>query len=258
MRRLKLLLAYDGSSFVGWQRQAEGASIQGLLETILSEIDGARVEVAGAGRTDAGVHALGQVASAEVRTALDFATLRRALNARLPDEVRVLAVDEAPEGFHARFSARGKRYRYLFATGAIVSPFAHRFVWHVPGDLDAGRMRDAAAGLVGTRDFSAFQSTGTEVSHAVRTVTDASIEDVTDRPPPPLGIGAAPGGRLLALEIEADGFLRHMVRAISGTLAEVGAGRRPADLRPLLAAAERAEAGPTAPARGLWLVRVLY
>jgi tRNA pseudouridine38-40 synthase len=258
MRLLKFTLAYDGTAYVGWQRQAEGTSIQGLLEAILADVDGGPVDVAGAGRTDAGVHALGQVASATVRTALDVETLRRAMNARLPTDVRVLAVEDPAADFHARFSARGKRYRYLLATGPVISPFAARYVWHVPGRLDLADMQRAVATLVGTNDFAAFQSTGTPVAHAVRTLAAATVSEVSATPPPPLGGEVAPGGRLYSLEVEADGFLRHMVRAIAGTVAEVGSGRRDADLAPLIAAADRALAGPTAPAHGLWLVRVLY
>jgi tRNA pseudouridine38-40 synthase len=258
MRRLRFTVAYDGASFVGWQRQATGTSIQGLLETILSDIDGEPVDVAGAGRTDAGVHALGQVASAAVRTALDLATLQRALNARLPETVRVLEIADAADDFHARFSARGKHYRYLVATGPVLSPFASRYVWHVPGTLDLAAMAAAAAALIGTHDFSAFQSTGTAVPHAVRTLDEASVCDVTAAPPPPLGGSITPGGRLLALDVAADGFLRHMVRAIAGTLVDVGAGRRSGDLSGLISSKDRAAAGQTAPAHGLWLVRVLY
>lgn len=258
MRTLKLTLAYDGAPFVGWQRQAQGVSIQGLLETILSELDGVPVAVAGAGRTDAGVHALGQVASCALATARDPDTVWRALNAKLPGSVRVMAVDEVPEAFHARFSARGKRYRYVIANGPLVSPFAAGQAWQVPGRLDVPAMRQAAASLVGTHDFSAFQSTGTEVPHAVRTILEATVDDITDAPPVPLPHQAVPGGRLLVFEVAADGFLRHMVRAMAGTLVEVGQGRRPSDLGPLLAAADRAQAGPTAPPHGLWLVEVHY
>jgi len=258
MRSLKLTLAYEGTRFVGWQRQAKGTSIQGLLEAILGDIDGAPVAVAGAGRTDAGVHALGQVASCTLTGLLDADTLRRALNARLPADVRVLAVDQMPEAFHARFSAKTKRYRYVLANGPLVSPFAARLAWQVPGRLEVAAMQQAAAHLVGTHDFSAFQSTGTDVPHGVRTVTVAQIADVTDAPPTPLPAEAVPGGRLLAFEVAADGFLRHMVRTLAGTLVEVGLGRRDPDLGPLLASANRALAGPTAPAHGLWLVEVNY
>jgi tRNA pseudouridine38-40 synthase len=258
MRSLKLTVVYDGTSYVGWQRQASGTSIQGLLESMLADIEGGPVTVAGAGRTDAGVHALGQVASCALTTSLDTETLRRALNARLPADVRVESVEDAPGDFHARFSARGKRYRYCFVNGPLVSPFAARYVWQLPGRLDIGAMEQAARSLTGTHDFAAFQSTGTGVVHAVRTVTEASVRDVTGAPPSPLPSNAAPGGRLIAFEVAADGFLRHMVRAMAGTLAEVGAGRRDPDLGPLLAAGDRASAGPTAPAAGLWLVQVDY
>lgn len=258
MRTIKLTIAYDGTAFVGWQRQAQGASIQGLLETILSEIDGAPVAVAGAGRTDAGVHALGQVASCQVATHLDDDTLGRALNARLPVQVRVLSVEGVPATFHARFAAKGKRYRYVVANGPLVSPFAAGYAWHVTGRLDVPAMQQAAALLLGTHDFSAFQSTGTDVPHGVRTVTGADVDDVTARPPTPLPHEATPGGRLLAFEVTADGFLRHMVRAMAGTLVEVGQGRRDGDLIRLLASADRALAGPTAPPHGLWLVEVNY
>jgi tRNA pseudouridine38-40 synthase len=258
MRSLKLTISYDGTDFVGWQRQAAGTSIQGLLEAILAEIEGAPVAVAGAGRTDAGVHALGQVASCTMTSPIAADILRRALNARLPSAVRVLRVEEVPATFHARFGARGKRYRYLIVNGALVSPFAARYAWQVAGHLDVAAMQRAAADLVGSHDFSAFQSIGTAVAHAVRTVSAASVADVTDDPPPPLARGAAADGRLVAIEIAADGFLRHMVRAIAGTLVDVGLGRRPADLVPLLAAGKRALAGPTAPPEGLWLVDVNY
>jgi len=258
MRSLKLTLSYDGTKFVGWQRQAEGTSLQGLLEAILTAIDGTPVAVAGAGRTDAGVHALGQVASCTLASTLDTDTLRRALNAQLPAEVRVLAVEEVAAAFHARFSATGKRYRYVIANGTLVSPFAARYAWHLTGPLDLPAMQQAAKHLVGTHDYSAFQCAGSDVAHAVRSIRLAEIADVTSGPPAPLSAGAVPGGRLLAVEVASDGFLRHMVRTLTGTLVQVGQGRRDPDLRPLLASTNRALAGPTAPAHGLWLVEVNY
>jgi tRNA pseudouridine38-40 synthase len=258
MRSVKLTLAYEGTRYVGWQRQASGLSIQGLLEGILTAIDGAPVAVAGAGRTDAGVHALAQVASCTLTGPLDTDTLRRALNAQLPPDVRVLTIEEVAEAFHARFSATGKRYRYVVANGPVVSPFAARSAWHQTGWLDLATMREAAAHLVGTHDFSAFQSTGTDVQHGVRTLSAATIEDLSDRPPPPLPVDAVPGGRLLVFEVAGDGFLRHMVRAMAGTLVEVGHRRRDPDLGAVVASGNRALAGPTAPAHGLWLVQVDY
>ena len=259
MPTLKLTLAYDGTGLVGWQRQATGTSVQGLLEAALSRIDGREVVVAGAGRTDAGVHALAQVASCAVASPLPADTLRRALNAVLPPAVRVLEVEQVPDGFHARFSARLKHYRYLFADGPLLSPFIARYAWHVPRRLDLEAMREAAAGLAGTHDFSGFQSTGSLVSHAVRTVVEARMSDVTPEDAFAAAVTAPAGARLLALDIRADGFLRHMVRAIAGTLAEIGDGRRAADaVAGVLAERRRDAAGATAPAHGLWLVRVDY
>jgi tRNA pseudouridine38-40 synthase len=243
-RNLKLTLCYDGSRFVGWQRQADGESIQGLLEDALAKLEGAPVIAIGAGRTDAGVHALGQVASARVTVAHDAATLLRALNAHLPPDIRVTAVEDAAPGFHARFGARAKAYRYQIANVPVASPFTRAYAWHVPEPLDRDAMHAAAARLVGTHDFAAFQSTGSEVSTKVRTLTRSEwIED----------------GPLLVYRVEGDGFLRHMVRAIVGTLVEVGRGWRPAaQVDDLVAGGSRAQAGATAPAHGLWLVRVEY
>ena len=260
-RTFKLTVAYDGTHLVGWQRQRTGTSVQGLLEDALARLAGEPVTVVGAGRTDAGVHAIGQVASACFETLHDAATLRRAINAQLPPEVRVRAVEDAPEGFHARFSATGKKYRYLLLEGEDPGPFLWRYVWRVPGRLDLEAMRAAARGLEGTHDFSAFQSAGSDVHHAVRTVTRAAVEAWTGGEPPAPVVAAppGPGERLLVFEVHAGGFLRHMVRAMAGTLVEIGCGRRlPGDVEGILAGRLRSAAGSTAPASGLWLVSVDY
>jgi tRNA pseudouridine38-40 synthase len=260
MRHLKLTVAYDGTDLVGWQRQRTGVSVQGLLEDALTRIDGAPVQVHGAGRTDAGVHALAQVASARVTTTLEVTTLARALNAHLPRHVRVTEIAEVAPDFHARFSATGKTYRYFWLEGEIASPFLVRYVWHVPRRLDLEAMDRAARLLVGTHDFSAFQSTGSTVTHAVRTVKRTSVRAWTgDAPDNPLGRLATPNARLIAFEVQADGFLRHMVRAIAGTLAEIGEHRRAeSSVSAILDGRMRAAAGITAPAGGLWLVSVNY
>ena len=181
MRNLKLTLAYDGTRLVGWQRQAEGDSVQGLLEDALARFEGAPVTVHGAGRTDAGVHALGQVASAQVTFTHDGATLTRALNAQLPEDVRVLAVEDVSPEFHARFKARSKTYRYQIRHGTIADPFERAYVWHMPERLRVEAMRAAAGVLVGTHDFAAFQSIGTPVRDSVRTVTQSTLTDAEPR-----------------------------------------------------------------------------
>lgn len=243
---LRLTLEYDGTDFEGWQSQGAGhRTVQDVLESALGQVTGQRCPVAGAGRTDAGVHAEGQVASCRPSTALSPEDLCRALNAVLPLDLAVREVALSPEGFHARRSARRKLYRYALWNGPVRSPLRERTHWGVRSPLDVGTMRAAAAPLVGTRDFAAFQSSGGGTRTSVRTLERLDVE-------------GAPGGEIRVWAV-ADGFLRHMVRALVGTLVEVGRGRRAAgELREVLASGDRARAGPTAPARGLTLVRVEY
>jgi tRNA pseudouridine38-40 synthase len=247
MRNLKLTLAYDGTEFVGWQRQAEGTSVQGVLEDALAPFEGAPVTVHGAGRTDAGVHAVGQVASVRLTATIDRETLARALNAVLPAAIRVLSVEEAAPDFHARFSATGKTYEYRIVNAPFVSPFIHRYAWHVPQALDLAAMEAAARVLEGRHDFATFQSTGTDVPSSVRTITS-------------IGWTGGSGSDVpLVLRISGDGFLRHMVRNITGTLVEFGRGRWPASaMARMLASRDRGDAGTTAPPHGLFLTAVMY
>src|SRR5262249_26383584 len=211
MRTLKLTVAYDGTRFVGWQRQADGESIQALIEDALARFEGGPVTLPGAGRTEAGVQALGQVASAQVTFGHDTESIARGLNAQLPEDIRIVTVAEAPPGFHARFDARSKTYRYRLRTTAASDPFDRAYSWHVGDRLDTAAMATAARAFVGTHDFAAFQSSGSEVRDTVRTVlrSDLVIEPV-----------------MTTYEITGNGFLRHMVRAIVGTLVEVGRGWR--------------------------------
>jgi tRNA pseudouridine38-40 synthase len=248
MRTLKLTIAYDGTDYVGWQRQAEGTSIQGVLEDALAPFEGVPITVHGAGRTDAGVHALGQVASVRLPAAtIDPATLARALNAVLPPAIRIVSAEDADPDFHARFSATGKTYEYRIVNAPFVSPFLHRYAWHVPQRLDLDAMREAAAMLRGRHDFAAFQSAGTDVPSSERTIT---------------GIGWTGGPASdspLVLRVTGDGFLRHMVRNIAGTLVEFGRHRWPVAALPrMLASRDRCAAGTTAPPHGLFLVAVMY
>ena len=244
MRTIKLTLAYDGTRYVGWQRQAEGVSIQGLVEEALARFEGQPVAVHGAGRTDTGVHALGQVASARLAGGHEPDDLRRGLNALLPRDIRVMQVEETAPEFHARFSTSSKAYRYAIRNAPIVSPFEHPFVWHVTDRLDVAAMQAAAATLLGTHDFACFRSAGTTIKNTTRTITESRLDAVEG---------------LITYHVTANGFLHHMVRAIAGTLVDVGRRRRtPESLPALLDGGLRAEAGPTAPPQGLFLVSVTY
>jgi len=256
----KITLAYDGTNYVGWQRQAAGTSVQGVIEDVLRELDGRDVVLHGAGRTDAGVHALGQVASCALDRAIEAGVLLRALNARLPPDVRVVAAEEVASDFHARFRATAKTYRYRIYNAPVMSPLERHYAWHVFGALDVEAM-DAAARLVeGRHDFAAFRTSSGTTRTTVRTVTRSRVtrtklptrEDT-------LCVPGAGDGDLIVYEINGDGFLRHMVRAMVGTLVEIGRGRWPVDeMRAVLESRDRGRAGPTAPGCGLFLVGVEY
>ena len=248
MRTLKLTVAYDGTNYVGFQRQANGVSIQQWLEEALAPLagdpGGRGPTVAGASRTDAGVHALGQVASVNVMFDTAASAVHRALNVRLPPDIRVIGVVDAAPGFHARFHSKGKIYRYRVATMPVMSPFDRWFAWHAPGAKDVEAMRAAAAAFVGKHDFASFQGRGGTVRHTVRTIHRIDIREAAGE---------------IVFEIEGDGFLRHMVRTLVGTLVEVGTGQRPvASMDEVLAARDRRAAGPTTPACGLTLISVRF
>jgi tRNA pseudouridine38-40 synthase len=248
MPTYKITLAYDGTDFVGWQRQAAGTSIQGLLEEALAQLDQRAVSVAGAGRTDAGVHALGQVASFSLQRSIEGDALMRALNARLPEAIRVLAAERVPETFHARFAATSKTYRYRIWNTGVVSPFERAFTWHVIEPLDCHAMADAAGFLVGPHDFAAFKAAGGATRSTEREMFSSRMTG-----------GPACPSALIVYEVSGTGFLRHMVRNIVGTLVEIGRGRRPIEwMGEVLAGRDRTLAGPTAPPHGLVLVAVEY
>ena len=241
----KITLAYDGTGFVGWQRQPEGLSIQGLLEDALRELDDRDVAVTGAGRTDAGVHALAQVAGFSLERTIAPDALVRAVNVRLPDSVRVLSAQPVDASFRPRFDAKTKTYRYRVWNADVLSPFERRYAWHVIERLDVDAMRAAAAALEGQHDFAAFQGTGSDAKTTERRIVRAALR--------------APHDALVEVEVVGDGFLRHMVRNIVGTLVEVGRGRMPpAWVGEVLASRDRRKAGRTAPAQGLFLVGVNY
>jgi tRNA pseudouridine38-40 synthase len=261
-RTLKIVLAYDGTELVGWQRQPTGISVQARLEDALSAIEGRPVPVVGAGRTDAGVHALGQVASCRLDHPLPVGPLTAALNAMLPDDIRVLEVTEADDAFHARYGARLKTYRYLLLNSAVVSPFERRYVWHVSQRLDVAAMATGAGYLEGEHDFAALRAAGSATKTTVRRLTAAAVREgtsaeVVGRRLALQSVGRE--GRIIAVEFTGTGFLRHMVRNAVGTLVDIGLGKRePAWMAEVLASGDRSQAGPTAPSRGLFLVSVDY
>jgi tRNA pseudouridine38-40 synthase len=247
LARYRLTLAYDGTDFLGWQRQADGAgrTVQGELEAALARLaGGAPVPVAGAGRTDAGVHALGQVASFELPRDVAPGELRRALNGLLPEDVRVLEAARAPGDFHARRSAVSKLYRYELDCGGVLLPQRRRHAGWIPWALDPGRVAGAAALYLGRHDFASLASSGSSVATTTRTVTRSEATFV---------------GATLVYETEADGFLRRMVRSMVGGLVAAGRGAASVDdLARALAARDRRAWPPPAEARGLTLVRVAY
>jgi tRNA pseudouridine38-40 synthase len=253
MPRYKITLAYDGTDFVGWQRQANGVSIQGLIEDALRALDGREVTVTGAGRTDAGVHALGQVAAFTIARDLEPGAVVRALNAHLPHAIRVLSADHVPPTFRPRFGARAKTYRYRLWHAGTMSPFERRYAWHVAGPLDVEAMCAAARLLEGRHDFAAFQATGSSVATTEREILESRIESTIE------SAIRNPQSAILCYSVTGTGFLRHMVRIIVGSLVEVGRGRQPVEwITRVIVSRNRATAGPTAPPDGLFLVRVEY
>lgn len=248
-RTIKLTLAYDGSAYAGWQVQAPGrVTVQELLETAIRAVTGQSVRVMASGRTDAGVHALGQVASFRTESCLAPPVLVRALNANLPDDVAVLDAADVPDDFHATLSAVKKRYRYVIHNHPVRDPLRRRYAWHFPVPLDVETMHRASQALRGTHDFRSFETSGSERQTSVRTVFDIGVRR-----------GEADEARLVLVEVEADGFLYNMVRSIVGTLVQVGRGAR-SELwvGEVLARCDRRAAGRTAPPQGLFLVKVDY
>jgi tRNA pseudouridine38-40 synthase len=264
-RTFKLTIAYDGTDFAGWQRQASGRTVQAAIEDALRPIEGARAVLIGAGRTDAGVHAAGQVASVRLTALIPADELLRALNATLQPDVRVLAVDLVDDSFNAQFAAKTKTYRYWMLSAGIVPPQLRRYVWHVSQPLDVERMRAAATMLLGRHDFAGFQASGSDVLTTVRDVL-ASRVMASDADAAaassiylPLNLPPLASGQLICYEITGSGFLRHMVRNIVGTLVEIGRERRPTDdIAAVLASRDRSRAAATAPPHGLVLWEVAY
>jgi tRNA pseudouridine38-40 synthase len=246
----KLLLQYDGTEFHGWQIQEDLRTVQGELTRALSLIDGRSVNVHGSGRTDAGVHAEGQVASVEIQREISPEKLRAAINANIDRDVRVLSVETVPDDFHARYSALGKTYIYRIINGPVISPFWWRYAHQEARPLDLDRMRTSAELLLGKHDWTAFSAAQSDVEDRIRTVTQVEItEKLDERSQSPL----------IEVRVSAEGFLRYMVRTIAGTL--MAAGRGELDRDAIIRAVEtgaRPTAAVTAPACGLTLLSVRY
>jgi tRNA pseudouridine38-40 synthase len=243
-RTYRLVLAYDGTGLHGWQTQPDAPTVQGLLLAAAGGVFEDEVRVVGASRTDAGVHALGQTATLTTASPLSPAAVLGALNAHLPREIRVVSADDAIPGFDARRAARGKRYAYLIDNGAVPSPRLLRYAWHRPRPLDVTGLRQALSRVRGGHDFSAFCASAGREADPVCRVRAVHVRRRKS---------------LVAIVISADRFLHHMVRNLVGSAVEVGRGARPPDwMEGVLRARDRTRAGPTAPAHGLTLLRVLY
>lgn len=246
----KLTLQYDGTDFHGWQMQPALRTVQGELTAALSLIDGRDVVVHGSGRTDAGVHAEGQVASVVLQKEITPAKLRAAINGNVGKDLRAIEVSTAPEDFHARYSAVEKTYRYRVVTGPVISPFWVRYALQEARALDLARMRESAQLFLGTHDWTAFSSVQTDAENKTRTVKTLTIDELPDD---------RTRSRIIEITISADGFLRYMVRSIVGTLLAVGRGEMDAALVKLTVdEGDRSVVAATAPACGLTLVSVCY
>lgn len=244
MRNIKLTLQYDGTNYHGWQVQPGLPTVQGTIEDKLHEIFKERVRITGAGRTDVGVHALGQVANFKIENRISAQAILRALNSLLPRDIAVVDACEIDLSFHARYSAKRKLYKYLIVRTPHPSPFKRNYAYHCSRPLDLNAMRLACGYLIGEHDFSSFRAADLMQGDPMRTIYSLEITDKAD---------------LLEFYIEASGFLKHMARNIVGTLLEVGLGRRePLGVRDALELKDRRAAGPSAPQHGLYLVSVTY
>lgn len=251
VRNFKLILAYDGWEFSGWQVQPDAETVQGTLASAIRRLTGEKVLPQGAGRTDAGVHALAQVASFATRAGIPAENLVKALNDILPASIRVLEASQVPADFHARRSARGKTYRYRIFRGPICPPFLARYVWHYPYLLDEVAMRQAAEMVLGEHDFTSFAAVDPEKAR--------DDEEEASNMRHVFGSAWERQGDELLYAVRASGFLHHMVRNLVGTFVLVGKGTlKPEDVRKILKARDRSAAGPTAPANGLYMVAVEY
>lgn len=243
MRNIKITVQYNGENYCGWQKQPDSLGIQGNIEKAIYEITKEEVKITGSGRTDAGVHALGQVANFKTHSNVPVEKIPNALNAKLPKDISIIACSEVDDEFHSRYSAKGKRYRYLIYNQLYRNPIYKDISYHVRYDLDFKKMCEEAKHLIGEHDFKGFMSSGSSVKDTVRTIYDITLEK---------------NENLIILEIEGNGFLYNMVRIIVGTLVDIGRGRINESLVDIINYKSRSKTGHTAPAHGLFLKKVDY
>lgn len=243
MRNLKITIQYNGKNYCGWQRQPNSLGIQGNIENAIYEITKEKVKLIGSGRTDAGVHAFGQVANFLINSNIPASKLPLAINSKLPKDISVIDCVEVDDNFHSRYSAIGKTYRYLIYHSQHRSPIYKDISYQVKYDLDIEKMKKEAKFLLGEHDFCGFMSSGSSVLDTVRTISDISIKTEED---------------LIIIEITGNGFLYNMVRIIVGTLVDIGRGKIDESLEDIISSKDRKKAGHTAPAHGLFLKKVYY
>ena len=263
MRNIRLTLAYDGTEYCGWQTQPQAPTVQASVEGAIQEVTRGAAALIAAGRTDSGVHAVGQVAHFHTESGIPIDRIKPALQSCLPRDIVVLEATLAPDSFHARYSALRKRYRYVIDNSATPLPFLNRYACYIRGPLDAEAMHEAAQALVGTHDFRCFESHWPNRASSVRTIFELTVQRQPGWPawfqPHALGPTQSAAGDIICLDVVADGFLYNMVRSIAGTLLDVGRHKCSAvEVAGILAAQSRADAGVTAPARGLYLMQVEY
>ena len=243
MRNIKLTIQYNGKNYCGWQKQNDSLGVQGTIEQAIKEITREDVKITGSGRTDAGVHALGQVANFNTESSIPIEKIPSALNSKLPKDISIINAEEMPLDFHSRYCAKGKTYRYMIYNNSYRTPIYNSISYFVKYDLDLEKMQKEAKSLIGTYDFKGFMSSGSSVKDTVRTIYDIQIIKQED---------------LIVIEVQGNGFLYNMVRIIVGTLVDIGRGRINSDMSSIIESKSRSMAGHTAPAQGLFLKKVDY
>ncbi|MGL5642633.1 MAG: tRNA pseudouridine(38-40) synthase TruA [Paraclostridium sp.] len=243
MRNIKLTIQYNGENYCGWQKQNDSLGIQGNIEKAIKEITKEDVKINGSGRTDAGVHALGQVANFNTNCNIPIDKIPNALNSKLPKDIVIINAEEKELDFHSRYCAKGKRYRYMIYNNPYRSPIYNNISYFVKYDLDFEKMKQEAKSMIGTYDFKGFMSSGSSVVDTVRTIYDIEVSRQED---------------LIVIEVEGNGFLYNMVRILVGTLVDIGRGRIDTDMLSIIKSKTRSMAGHTAPAHGLFLKKVDY